>query len=107
LNSGFDTIEDPSDPDARKGKTSKGWSEGFKLHVGINQLRIPVRAVFTTGNKHDSPMLPYLLVMCIFLLGDEGYDSKENRRKVREAVAYQLSIEIQGTRERGTRDRGC
>ena len=48
-------------------------------------MKIPVRAVFTTGNKHDSPMLPYLLVMCIFLLGDAGYDSKENRRKVREA----------------------
>jgi len=78
-------LEDPSDPDARKGKTSKGWFEGFKLHVGINQLKIPVRAVFTTGNKHDSPMLPYLLVMCIFLLGDAGYDSKENQRKVREA----------------------
>ena len=25
-------LEDPSDPDARKGKTSKGWFKGFKLH---------------------------------------------------------------------------
>lgn len=76
-------IEDSSDPDARKGKTSKGWFEGFKLHVSINQLRIPLRAVFTAGNRHDSPMLPYLLVACLYLLGDAGYDSKKNRGKVR------------------------
>jgi hypothetical protein len=77
-------LEDPSDPDARKGKTSKGWFEGFKVHIGINQLRIPLRAVFTSGNKHDSPQLPYLLVVCLYLLGDAGYDSKENRKRVRD-----------------------
>lgn len=75
-------LEDPSDPDARKGKTSKGWFKGFKVHVGVNQMRIPLRAVFTTGNKHDSPQLKKLLVQCEFLLGDAGYDSRENRDKV-------------------------
>ncbi len=77
-------LEDPGDPDARKGKTSKGWFEGFKVHVGINQLKIPLRAIFTTGNRHDSPMLPYLLVTCLYLLGDAAYDSKSNRKKVRD-----------------------
>lgn len=79
-------LEDPYDPDAKKGKTSKGWFEGFKLHVGINQLKIPVRAVFTTGNEHDSPMLKKLLVPCEFLLGDAGYDGKDNRGRVEDVV---------------------
>lgn len=76
-------LEDPGDPDARKGKTSKGWFEGFKVHIGINQLKIPMSAVFTTGNRHDSPMLPDLLVKCDYLLGDAGYDGRDNRRRVR------------------------
>ena len=46
-------LEDPSDPEAKKWKNSQRWFEGFKIHVGINQLKIPLRAVFTTGNKYD------------------------------------------------------
>jgi len=38
-------LEGRDGPDAGKGKTSKGWFKGFKLHVGISQLKIPVRAV--------------------------------------------------------------
>lgn len=75
-------LEDPKDPDAKKGKTSKGWFVGFKVHIGINQLKIPLKAVLTTGNRHDSPILPELLVGCDYLLGDCGYDSKDNRRMV-------------------------
>lgn len=76
-------LEDPKDPDAKKGKTSKGWFEGFKVHIGVNQLKIPLRVVFTTGNRHDSPILPDLLVRCRYLLSDSGYDSKNNRLMVK------------------------
>ena len=99
-------IEDSDDPDARKGKTSKGWFEGFKLHTGINQLRVPVRAVFTTGNKHDSPILPDLLVACLCLLGDAGYDSKDNREKVRDVGGLPLIDRNPRTQGKSTRDRG-
>lgn len=76
-------LEDPKDLDAKKGKTSKGWFEGFKVHVGVNQLKIPLKSVFTTGNRHDSPILPDLLVKCDYLLGDCAYDGKDNRKRVR------------------------
>jgi len=32
-------------------------------------------------------MLPYLLVACLYLLGDAGYDSKDNRRIVQDTGA--------------------
>ena len=72
-------LPDPEDPDAKKGKTGRGWFIGFKIHSSINQLKIPLRAVFTTGNKHDSPIMPHLLVRANYVLGDCGYDSKSNR----------------------------
>jgi len=48
----------------------------------INQLKIPLRAKFTTGNVHDGTMLKELIIslIALFLLGDTSYDSKENRR---------------------------
>jgi len=75
-------LEDPSDPEANKWKNSQGWFEGFKIHVEINQLKIPLRAVFTTGNKYDSPRLKKLLIVC--QLGDAEYDSKANDKGVKE-----------------------
>jgi len=74
-------IPDENDPDARKGKTSKGWFNGFKIHVSVNQMRIPLKAVFTTGNESDMNFLGRLIhgIIALFLLADKGYDSKVNR----------------------------
>lgn len=78
-------IPDDKDPDAKKGKTSKGWFTGFKAHVLINQLGIPIRAVLTTGNVYDSTQLPNLIegLKSLFLIGDKGHDSKYNRKFAR------------------------
>lgn len=77
-------IEDYGDNEGKWGHSSKGWFFGFKVHASVDQLKIPIRAVFTTGNKNDSPIMPQLLVPAKHVLGDAGYDSEENRKAVRE-----------------------
>src|SRR3989338_964439 len=49
-------IEDPEDPDARIGHTSRGEFKGFKVHMSCDEYCVPLRATFTTGNVHDSQM---------------------------------------------------
>ncbi|MDI6825975.1 MAG: transposase [Candidatus Aenigmarchaeota archaeon] len=75
-------LED-DDPDARVGFYSRGPFKGFKTHSSINQAGIPLRAEVTTGNRHDCPLLPKLLVKSVQTLGDSGYDSKSNRKAIR------------------------
>lgn len=78
-------IPDKKDPDAKKGVNSRGFFEGFKIHAAVNQLGMPLRAMFSTGNRHDSPFLRRLikgLKRMWFGLGDSGYDSKLNRRAI-------------------------
>lgn len=55
-------IPDSKDSDAKKGKTGRGWFIGFKVHKIINQLKIPLRAIFTTGNRYDGPILRQRLI---------------------------------------------
>lgn len=76
-------IEDKTDPDAKKGKTSRGWFEGFKIHFVSNQLRIPLNAKFTTGNIQDTNQLPELIdgLTGTYLPADKGYDSEANRQQ--------------------------
>lgn len=54
-------IVDEQDKDAKVGCYSKGFFKGFKIHLSINQLKMPLKAIFTHGNKHDSPLLPELV----------------------------------------------
>lgn len=76
-------IVDYNDPDAEVGFYSRGPFKGFKEHYSVNQLGIPVRAVFTKANTHDSLWLMMLLVEMMFGLGDAGYDSKNIRKVIR------------------------
>lgn len=76
-------IPDKKDPDAKTGFNSRGPFVGFKIHLSVNQLGIPLRAIFTTGNHHDCPFLKPLsqrLKRFWFALADAGYDSKSNRK---------------------------
>ena len=75
-------LEDEKDPDARVGFYSRGPFKGFKAHLSVNQLGLPLRAEVTAGNRHDCPLLPKLLVKSEQTLGD-GYDSKSNRKVIR------------------------
>jgi hypothetical protein len=70
-------LPDPNDPDAKSGKYSKGWFKGFKIHTNCDDLRVPLRAEFTTGNVHDSKPAPSLFVESPYTLGDAAYDAKK------------------------------
>lgn len=83
-------LEDKKDPDAKVGFTSKGPFKGFKAHVSVNQLGLPLRAIVATGNKHDCPFLPELLVKTKKALADSGYDTKDNKKACRKIGAKAL-----------------
>jgi len=78
-------LVDLYDLEAEWGYTSRGPFRGFKLHAVVNQLGLPLRAVVTPGNRHDSPLFPSLIrdLEADFVLADAGYDSKQNISVVR------------------------
>ena len=78
-------LVDLYDLEAEWGFTGKGPFRGFKLHTVVNQLGLPLRAVVTPGNRHDSPLLPSLLedLEAEYVLADAGYDSRSNMEAVK------------------------
>ena len=74
-------LEDLRDPDAKWGFYSRGPFKGFKVHVSVDQLGLPRKAIITPGNRHDSPFLPKLIsgLSPKDVIGDAGYDSETNR----------------------------
>jgi len=70
-------IPDRTDPDARKGYTSKGPFWGFKVHASCDEYCVPLRACFTTGNVHDSKKAHNLLALTPKVGGDSAYDFEE------------------------------
>ena len=78
-------LVDLRDMEADWGFTGRGAFRGFKLHVAVNQLGLPLKTVVTAGNRHDAPLLPALLedLEAEYVLADAGYDSKGNREAVR------------------------
>ena len=82
-------LEDWRDPEAEWGYHSKGPFKGFKVHVSVDQLGLPRKAVVTPGNRYDSPFLPELIAgqKTKHVLGDATYDAKSNRKACKEIVA--------------------
>jgi transposase len=82
-------LVDLYDMEAGWGYTSRGKFRGFKLHVAVNQLGLPLRAVVTPGNRYDSPFLPGLIedLEADYVLADAGYDSKANASAVKDIDA--------------------
>lgn len=76
-------LEDEHDSDARVGHTSKGAFKGFKLHMSCDEHEVPLRAVVTTGNIHDSTKGSDLLAPTKMTGGDAGYDNKELKKAAR------------------------
>lgn len=76
-------IPDDKDPDAKVGFYSRGPFKGFKIHWSVNQLGMPIRAVFAKGNRHDSVFASMLLVIAKYVLGDCAYDSGDIRDLIR------------------------
>jgi len=82
-------LEDWRDPDARWGFYSRGPFKGFKVHVSVDQLGLPRKAVVTPGNRYDSPFLPELIrgLKPKDVIGDAAYDAGSNRKACRETGA--------------------
>ena len=83
------SLKDMNDPEAKWGFTSRGPIKGFKLHVAVNQLGLPLRAIVTPGNCFDSPFLPKLIedLEADYVLADAGYHSLRNIQAVKEMGA--------------------
>ena len=63
---------------AIKGRSTKGWFFGFKLHIVIDTKGNLMNVKMTKGNVEDrSPVLQMTRDMTGFLFGDKGYISKE------------------------------
>jgi transposase len=78
-------LKDMYDMEAKWGFTCRGPVKGFKLHVAVNQLGLPLRAVVTPANCFDSPILPRLIedLEADFVLADAGYHSLKNIEAVK------------------------
>ncbi len=78
-------LKDMYDMEAKWGFTSRGPIKGFKLHVAVNQLGLPLRAIVTSGNRFDSIFLPKLIedLEAQYVLADAGYHSLDNLRAVK------------------------
>lgn len=78
-------LKDMHDLEAKWGFTCRGPIKGFKLHVAVNQLGLPLRAIVTPGNRFDSIFLPKLIedLEAQYVLADAGYHSLENIEAVK------------------------
>lgn len=68
---------------AKRGKTTKGWFYGLKLHLVVNDQGELLNFLLSAGNTSDLTVLPQL-TSGLFgkLFGDKGYISKEMFEKL-------------------------
>ena len=86
-------IKDEQDKDGKIGYNSEGMFKGFKLHLAVDKLGIPLRAEFTTANTHDCKVADKLLVCTKKSCADAGYDSKDLKKFHKSfGFAYFLAI---------------
>ncbi len=63
---------------AKRGKTTKGWFYGFKLHIIVNEKGELLGFQLTAGNVSDITVLPSMTEKLFGrLFGDKGYISQE------------------------------
>jgi len=98
-------LKDMHDIEAKWGWTCRGPVKGFKLHVAVNQLGLPLRALVTPGNLYDSPFLPKLIedLEADFVLADAGYHSLKNIQAVMDMGA--VPIIAVNPRRKGKQDK--
>jgi hypothetical protein len=85
-------LKDMHDLEAQWGWTCRGPIKGFKLHVAVNQLGLPLRAIVTSGNRFDSIFLPKLIedLEADYVLADAGYHSLKNIQAVKDMGAVPI-----------------
>jgi hypothetical protein len=63
---------------AERGKTTKGWFFGFKLHIIIDEKGNLMKVKITPGNVDDRKVVDQMTEnMAGFLFGDKGYIDRE------------------------------
>ena len=71
----------------------KGKFKGFKLHLAVDRIGVPLRAEFTPANTHDVKVADKLLVCTKKSCADAGYDSKDLKKFHKSfGFAYFLAI---------------
>lgn len=82
-------LEDWRDPEAKWGFYSRGPFKGFKVHVCVDQLGLPRKAIVTPGNRYDSPFMPELIhgLKANDVVGDAAYDAESNRKACKDIGA--------------------
>jgi transposase len=85
-------LKDLYDLEAEWGFTCRGPVKGFKLHVAVNQLGLPLRAIVTPANLYDSQFLPELIedLEADYVLADAGYHSLKNIQVVKDMGAVPI-----------------
>lgn len=85
-------LVDLYDMEAKWGFSSRGPFKGFKLHVVVNQLGLPLKAIVSPGNRFDAIFLPKLIedLEAKFVLADAGYHSLQNLKAVKDMGAVPL-----------------
>ncbi|KJV91148.1 transposase DDE domain protein [Rickettsia bellii str. RML Mogi] len=77
---------------AARGKTTKGWFYGLKLHLIINRAGGIVKASFSPGNKDDRKQLE-LMIKNLFgkIFGDRGYISQKLFQQILEQGVFMVT----------------
>ena len=80
---------------AARGKTSKGWFFGFKLHLVINDRGELLNVLLTPGNVDDRKPVPKL-VRKLFgkMFGDKGYISQPLCELLRQTFGIQFVTKL-------------
>ncbi len=98
-------LVDLYDIEAKWGFSSRGPFKGFKLHVAVNQLGLPLKAIISSGNRFDAIFLPKLIedLETQYVLADAGYHSLENLKAVKAMGA--VPIIAVNPRRKGKQDK--
>jgi len=85
-------LKDMHDLEAKWGFTSRGPIKGFKVHVAVNQIGLPLKAIVTPANCFDSPLVPKLIedLEADYVLADAGYHSLKNTQAVKNMGAISI-----------------
>lgn len=85
-------LVDECDNEAKVGHNSQGKFKGFKLHMSCDEHEIPLRAVVTSANVHDSTKAEELLAPTKRTGGDSGYDAERIKKAVKDIGSKPLFV---------------
>ena len=77
---------------AARGKTTKGWFYGLKLHIIVNRVGGLVKASFSPGNTDDRKQLQRMIKgLCGKVFGDRGYIAQKLFQELLEQGVFMVT----------------